>query len=668
MDQNSNTDISVINVQDTNTLATESNDNTNNYYSHLVNVTKTGLAGLASYIGAEFSVMRYASKLCYYRADHSLVVTYLFACAAKSISGFACSNYSIELLTNIHQIVFRRTTYLLKLALGILAAMILALLSKCSVKYLHMVISDEMAFSLHQAFLQNCRDMHYDEFLEKSKTFDITNSIKAYWQGNDLSATSLTLLGKSTNVFCLLIYFILSIIKILTLNPSKTKYLQVRSRVKYGFYGILLILAIGKCFGYFTRDFYKRMYQEYQTLQVTGDRYGTLCMEELNRLKLIKQMSTSFCQVLERRHKDQIYDVLYRSYYPHQIIGHALLYISGQYQHLAIVLAIICYHIFFGHLGVITLLSKIVRSAASLMMSYQDIMHYLRLMLYITTATSQDKYLIKELNGALHYITINRKKYSTVLSEEDQFTHKEPRKYLSLPLDMSINSSYMFEIKADQYYQNNLNITLEKGTVSYLVGKTGTGKTSIIDYITGVRQKGQSYLKFNQKLYPVSLSSKLCAKNVIVMNQQADFFPATIRENLVLDNTISDGDLKQLLVDFHLDELIPRLDTIIAFSAGNISGGQRQRLSAVRAIVAHKSRNRNTALLLADEPFSACGYKLGAQLLALLKSQFRDSKILIITHQTKYINDNQKIYHIQRSDNDKVLTTVHTLKSFNERK
>ena len=202
------------------------------------------------------------------------------------------------------------------------------------------------------------------------------------------------------------------------------------------------------------------------------------------------------------------------------------------------------------------------------------------------------------------------------------------------------NLSFKYPQDKD-YIIKDINIELENGQTLGIVGKTGSGKTTLVRQL--LRQylvsKGNIYLN-NQPLEAYTKES--IRKAIAYVPQEHQLFSRTILENLNLgfsDNTDLSIEEAVKLADFEKDLpfLTEGLDTVVGESGVTLSGGQKQRLSIARAFL------KNAEVLIMDDSLSAVDGLTEMNILKNLKKH-RQGRINIITsHRLSVVEEADKI-------------------------
>ncbi|NLY20440.1 MAG: ABC transporter ATP-binding protein [Tissierellia bacterium] len=150
----------------------------------------------------------------------------------------------------------------------------------------------------------------------------------------------------------------------------------------------------------------------------------------------------------------------------------------------------------------------------------------------------------------------------------------------------------------DDYTIHGIDFKVKKGEKVALVGKSGCGKSTLLKLLSGIYPKYDG--KFN--LWGNDLNSydkESLYRYMGFVPQESNLFKDTIYNNLVLDNNISDSELRDVLKSLRLESFLDKLDTDITEFGDNVSGGEKQRLSIARSIL------QKPDLLLLDEVTSA---------------------------------------------------------------
>lgn len=169
--------------------------------------------------------------------------------------------------------------------------------------------------------------------------------------------------------------------------------------------------------------------------------------------------------------------------------------------------------------------------------------------------------------------------------------------------------------------------TFETGKKYAIVGKSGCGKTTLINLLTGYYAGYQGEILYDGVEMQTLDIEKLNEMSSVIQ-QNVYMFDESIQDNICLHKVITNSDLEKALhisgVDMFLGEE-KSLRTLVGENGNNLSGGQRQRVAVARALVQGKS------ILILDEGTSAVdmqtAYDIENQLLKM-----NDLTLITITH------------------------------------
>lgn len=181
------------------------------------------------------------------------------------------------------------------------------------------------------------------------------------------------------------------------------------------------------------------------------------------------------------------------------------------------------------------------------------------------------------------------------------------------------NISYTFPTQ-DEALISSLNLEVKRGQFVSLIGKSGTGKSTIFKLIVGLIQQSEGDIMLNERA--VSLG------DVGYMPQRDLLLPwRTILDNIMLGGELQ-KDLKLKKEDARIWLERVGLATYEKAYPHQLSGGMRQRVSFLRALLMDKE------VLLLDEPFGALDTLTKRELQIWLLSVWQelDKTILFITH------------------------------------
>jgi ATP-binding cassette, subfamily B, bacterial PglK len=179
---------------------------------------------------------------------------------------------------------------------------------------------------------------------------------------------------------------------------------------------------------------------------------------------------------------------------------------------------------------------------------------------------------------------------------------------------------------------NNINIIFKKGDKIAIKGKTGSGKTTLINIISGLLYPTKGSLFVDEVKIDYD-NKKAWQKNIAIVPQNIFLDNSSILDNITLESDQSEVDYKKILSILDICELnnfigkLPnKLNEKVGEKGLRISGGQKQRIGIARALY------RNSDLIILDEPTNALDFETETKILNSLLSQMTNKTMLFIIH------------------------------------
>jgi ATP-binding cassette, subfamily B, multidrug efflux pump len=198
---------------------------------------------------------------------------------------------------------------------------------------------------------------------------------------------------------------------------------------------------------------------------------------------------------------------------------------------------------------------------------------------------------------------------------------------------------------AQQPVLHNISFRVEAGQTTAIIGSTGAGKTTIVNLIARLFDATDGTVLVDG-VDVRALDSDLLWGKVGYVPQKAYLFSGTVASNLRFGRPdATDADLWQALeiaqASGFVQAMPDGLNSAIAQGGSNVSGGQRQRLSIARALVAHPE------IYVFDDSFSALDLATDARLRAALEPHTRDAAVVIVAQRVSTIIDAEQILVIE---------------------
>ena len=192
---------------------------------------------------------------------------------------------------------------------------------------------------------------------------------------------------------------------------------------------------------------------------------------------------------------------------------------------------------------------------------------------------------------------------------------------------------------------NGVSFTIEPNSTVAFVGRSGSGKTTIMNLIAKMLNADSGKVLLDN-IDVQELTKDSIRNNIAMVNQFSYIFDMTIRENLLMANqNASEKELwdaldKASLKDF-VKGLAKGIDTKVGEGGVKLSGGQRQRLSIARAFL------KNSKIILFDESTSSLDNFAQNDIKHSIDSLSGERTVVIVAHRLSTIKNAEKIFFVK---------------------
>jgi ATP-binding cassette subfamily B protein len=244
--------------------------------------------------------------------------------------------------------------------------------------------------------------------------------------------------------------------------------------------------------------------------------------------------------------------------------------------------------------------------------------------------------MISQRSGELSEARISMERLNDVYESTPE--HPQPDKMRMLP---SIQGHIRFENVSFQYYRGgkmilqNLQLELKPGQTVALVGRSGSGKSTIANLLLKLLEPSGGAIYVDG--YPLREVHAASIRNQVgVVQQETMLFRGSVRENIALSGeSVAIGEIERAARLAGAHEFIEALplgyDTMIGEGGIRLSGGQRQRIVIARALV------HNPRILLFDEATSALDTESERMIQQNMDEMLQGRTTLIIAHRLSTI-------------------------------
>ena len=199
---------------------------------------------------------------------------------------------------------------------------------------------------------------------------------------------------------------------------------------------------------------------------------------------------------------------------------------------------------------------------------------------------------------------------------------------------------------------DNLSFKIHPNTTVAFVGKSGSGKSTILNLISKMYEADSGEVLIDG-IDIKDLDKETLRSTISLVNQFPYIFDMTIKENLLLSKAnATDEEIWEAIKKASLEEFVKSLpkgiDTRVGESGIKLSGGQKQRLAIARALL------RNSNIIIFDESTSSLDNFAQGEIKKSIDGLKGKSTIVIVAHRLSTIRDADKIFFL---DEGKIIDT-----------
>ncbi len=188
----------------------------------------------------------------------------------------------------------------------------------------------------------------------------------------------------------------------------------------------------------------------------------------------------------------------------------------------------------------------------------------------------------------------------------------------------------------------DINVKFEGGKITALVGKSGAGKSTIINLLPRFYDPQEGKIQIdNQNIKNINLKS--LREKMSLVSQDVVLFDDTIKNNIAYANSkASQKEIEDACRFAAADEFVNKLpnkyETIVGENGVKLSGGQKQRISIARAIL------KKSPIILLDEATSSLDSDSERVVQNAINNLIKGRTTVVIAHRLSTIHNSDKIY------------------------
>lgn len=223
---------------------------------------------------------------------------------------------------------------------------------------------------------------------------------------------------------------------------------------------------------------------------------------------------------------------------------------------------------------------------------------------------------------------------------ETQELHKSEKLDSSDNIKFEFNSSIeienlTFSYESSKTLINNLNFKINKGDLVGVYGKSGKGKSTLIDILTGLITPHSGKIKCDG--VSIHKNKKSWQSIIGYVPQSVYLFDESIQKNIIFNKDTFDEDkIKEVISSSGLAEwtnqLKDGLHTLVGDEGAKVSGGQRQRIGIAASLY------KDSEILILDEPTSSLDPETENNIIDNILSLKGNKTIILISHKQSIID------------------------------
>lgn len=225
------------------------------------------------------------------------------------------------------------------------------------------------------------------------------------------------------------------------------------------------------------------------------------------------------------------------------------------------------------------------------------------------------------------------------LPEENQ----ENKKSLDSMGDIELKDVH-FSYDKDREILHGINMSFPEREFTSIVGESGCGKSTVAALLTGRNKHYEGSITINGTELR-DIKEKDLLRNIAYISNNSYLFRGTVRDNLLMGKPdATDEELWKALDRVNLSDFLKAeqgLDTVLTDKAGNISGGQHQRLALARALLF------DAPAYIFDEATSNIDIDSEEKIMEQIRELKKTKTVILISHRLANVEDSDNIYIIE---------------------
>lgn len=200
-----------------------------------------------------------------------------------------------------------------------------------------------------------------------------------------------------------------------------------------------------------------------------------------------------------------------------------------------------------------------------------------------------------------------------------------------------------FGYKETELVLKDVSFSVQRGEKVAIIGENGSGKSTILNLLTGFYQPQKGVIKVNE-LPLETMNLEKIRNNIAVISQKPYLFQGTIEDNINIDGKASCEQIwnackKSGALNF-INKLEQGLKQEIGQNGAMLSGGERQKIAVARALL------KNSEILLMDEATTGFDVESNKAIHNLLYKELEGITVIFVTHKYEELEVVDRVYKL----------------------
>jgi ATP-binding cassette subfamily B protein len=239
------------------------------------------------------------------------------------------------------------------------------------------------------------------------------------------------------------------------------------------------------------------------------------------------------------------------------------------------------------------------------------------------------------LKDVLDFLNLNDTKTMNVINDDSTFEKNIRLKDVSFGYDENSLPSI-----------NNINIDIKKGDCIGIIGKTGSGKSTLIDIMMGLLEPTHGTLEVDENVI-TSINRRAWQSRIAHVPQNIYLSDSTIEENIAFGIPVEKIDsslVRRAAISANIDSVVNewplKYKTVLGERGIRLSGGQRQRIGIARALY------KQADVLFLDEATSSVDTTTESSIMKAIEKLGNDVTLIIIAHRITTLKNCSRILEL----------------------